>query len=240
MKRLLASFGWILLLFPVISLAEIRTALAAMAPQDSETRSVQPFRTVSSSGSFQVYIRLGDKENVRLEGDKEDLSQIETVVENGTLKLKYKNSSRWNQHQGKVNIYITAKHLEGITLSGSGDVKVDGIIKAQELKVRSSGSGNINFKTDNSRLVVAVSGSGDVSAAGTAQNLDIALSGSCDFKGENLHTEMANIKISGSGDVRINASKTINAAISGSGDVHYSGNPVVNSKTSGSGRVSKI
>lgn len=239
MKRLFASLGWTLLLLPLVSVAGVRAAIGSDS-QNSENRSVQPFSSVSSSGSFDVHIQFGNRESLRLEGDKEEFPRIETTVENGILKIRYRKNNGWKWSGGKMDIYITAKKLEGISLNGSGSIKVDGAIKASEFNASLSGSGNLNFNLNSSTLKAMLNGSGKISSWGNSEKTDISISGSGNFQGENLHTEIANIKLSGSGNVRINASNTINAAISGSGNIYYSGNAAINSKTSGSGRISKL
>ena len=82
MKKILASFGWILLLLPLISIAGVKTAFTnSNHAVHTETRNVSGFHGISSGGSFNVYITLGNQESLRLEGDADVLKEIETVVE---------------------------------------------------------------------------------------------------------------------------------------------------------------
>ena len=245
MKRLFASFGWILLLFPVISFAGIRTSLSSFNASlfDTENRPVKNFSSISSSGSFDVYIKMGQRESLRLEGSKDMLSRVETIVENGDLKIRTKKDTQrsWRFGSGeKVKVYITAKALKSLNMSGSGDMRVDGIIKAEDFQSRLSGSGSIKLNLNVSNYLAAISGSGEIYTTGSAKNTDISVSGSGDFKGEKLRTSTANVKVSGSGDVSIHADQRLNAAVSGSGDIYYAGNAKVNSKTSGSGNIKRL
>jgi hypothetical protein len=245
MKKLLASFGWILLLLPALSFAGIRTTFSNInsAWFETENRPVGPFSSVSSSGSFDVYIKMGQQESLRLEGSKDLISRIETVVENGDLKIRLKKNNHKSWRFGvneKVRVYVTAKALKSVNMSGSGDMKVDGIIKGENFQSRLSGSGSIKVNVNVSNYLAAISGSGELTAWGSAKNTDISVSGSGNFKGEKLQTSAANVKVSGSGDVSIHADQSLNAAVSGSGDVYYAGNARVNSKTSGSGNVKRL
>ena len=243
MKKLFASFGWALLLFPLISFAGIRNvAEIGTALYDSENRQVGPFNTITSAGAFDVFVTMGTKESLRLEGDKDVISKIETVVENGNLKIRTKKNAErlWGSSFGKVRVYITAKALKGVHLSGSGNIKVDGNVKANDFSSRISGSGTIRLNLNAEKYSAAVSGSGELIVSGSAEIVDIAISGSGDFQGEKLRTSNANIKISGSGDVSIHADEILNAAVSGSGNIMYAGNAQVNSRTSGSGKVKRL
>ena len=54
-------------------------------PLLTEERNVSGFKGISSSGSYDIKISMGNKESLKLEGDVEAISDIETVVENGIL-----------------------------------------------------------------------------------------------------------------------------------------------------------
>lgn len=243
MKKL-ASFGWILLLLPVLSYAGTKSILnkiSSTESRDTESRNVAGFHSISSGGSFEVYITMSNKESLRLEGDKEQLENVQTKVENGVLKIQYKKSTYFSLRQTKkVKVFITAKELTTIGLSGSGNISVTGALKTGTVSASVSGSGHISFAAKVNHMNATVSGSGGIKANGSATSATITVSGSGTFEGQDLHSQTTEVKISGSGWVKIYAEKSINAKISGSGNLYYSGNASVNLKKSGSGSVSKI
>lgn len=207
-----------------------------------ETRKVSGFNGISSSGSYNVFITMGNTESLRLEGDAEHLAEIETVVENGTLKIRHKSkSASWNRNwNGKVNIFITAKSLKNINSSGSGEIEVKGVVKSPDISTTLSGSGSITLALDATNYAATISGSGEIKASGKAQNAKIMVNGSGDFNGNGLRTNVTSAKVSGSGDISINADKALDAAMSGSGNIRYGGNADVKSTKSGSGRITKL
>jgi hypothetical protein len=207
-----------------------------------ETREVSGFSGISSAGSYNVFITMGNTESLKIEGDSEQISLIETVVEDGILKIRTKNRNKsWKQNfNGKVNIYVTAKSLEKITLSGSGNIKVSGVVKANDLNTTLSGSGSISLSVDADNYTATISGSGGINVKGNAENAKINLSGSGSFEGRDLKTSATTARVNGSGGVRIQADKSIEAAMSGSGNIRYSGNASVRSTKSGSGNISKM
>ncbi len=238
MKKTVASLGWILLVLPFISIAGARTVTYADITED---RQVEPFTAIVSSGSFDVFITMGSKESLRLEGDPETLKEVETVVEDGALLVQFKKSKgRTSWKSDHVKIYITAKSLHGLKSVGSSNIKVDGEIKTENLYAEVTGSGNIESALIVSNYVAKISGSGKVIPSGTAASAHVIISGSGDFTGKNLNTNNANIQVSGSGNASIHAENSLNAAVSGSGDISYSGNAKVNSSVSGSGSISKL
>ena len=206
-----------------------------------DERQVSGFSGITISGRHNVYITMGNTESLRLEGDATAINEIETKVEDGVLKIRNKkqmNTRSWN-NTGKVNIYIQAKSLNNLVLSGSGNVEVNGKVKSANLSNTISGSGSIEVTMEVENYSAVISGSGEISAKGYAKNAKIAIAGSGDFDGHNLKTSIANAKVSGSGDVSIIADKQLDAVVSGSGDIRYSGNAAVNSTKSGSGNISR-
>jgi hypothetical protein len=211
-----------------------------MLLKDDE-RQVSGFSGITISGRHNVYITMGNTESLRLEGDAAAINEIETKVESGVLKIRNKkqmNTRSWN-NTGKVNIYIQAKSLNSMVLSGSGNVEVDGKLKSANLNNTISGSGSIELNIDVENYNAVISGSGEISAKGNAKNARITIAGSGDFDGQNFKTSNANAKVSGSGDISIIADKQLDAVVSGSGDIRYTGSAKVNSTKSGSGSISK-
>jgi hypothetical protein len=87
--------------------------------------------------------------------------------------------------------------------------------------------------------VALISGSGKIEARGKSENTTITIAGSGDFKGKELESDLANAKISGSGNIVLTVNKNLDALVSGSGDIKYAGNPSVKYSKSGSGNISK-
>ena len=243
-----ASFYILLVSASIIAASQVSTSAHTLVKivktkkLSGEERNVSGFRGVSSSGSYNVKITMGSKESLRLEGDEDVIKEIETVVEDGILKIKNKKhyDRTWRSSKGKVTIYITAKALNNITLSGSGNINIDGLVKASRLTNTLSGSGSISLSAAAEEYIGTISGSGEITVNGKADKADIKIGGSGNFRGRNFKAEEADIKVSGSGNVSINAEDTLNAVVSGSGDIQYGGNPKVSKTKSGSGNISKL
>lgn len=207
-----------------------------------ENRNVSGFSGISSSGSYNVTITMGSTESLRLEGNAEQIAEIETVVEDGILKIRNKKrTGSWNNNwTGKVNIYVNAKSLKSINLSGSGNIDVKGVVKSTDVSTTLSGSGGIALTVDATNYSATISGSGEIKARGKADNAKINVNGSGDFDGDGLRTNVTSAKVSGSGDITVTADKALDAAMSGSGNIRYNGAASVKSTKSGSGRISKL
>lgn len=233
-------------------------ATVALA-QTTQNRQVSGFSSISSSGSFNVHIKIDGTESLKITGDESVINDIETTVSNGKLKIGAKEKISWRLFNNKkVDIYITAKSLAGLSNAGSGNIKLDGsltgnaelktsgsgnitaAVNANDLQTSVSGSGSITTTVNAGQLSAAVSGSGALNLSGNVKNADIKVSGSGNIRANDLKTDAVDASISGSGSIYILANKSINARVSGSGRLVYTGNPTnVISNTSGSGRVVK-
>lgn len=206
-----------------------------------ETRDVGQFSSISLNISADVYLTQGTVQKVEIEGDKNSLQEIETVVTNEALKIQTKN--HFGGNTGNVTVYITLPEIEGLSVAGSGDIKARSGIKADELDLGVSGSGSIDIKELTVREVSAtITGSGNIDIiSGQAQSeMDVMITGSGSFSAEGFSTGEADITITGSGSATVWAVKELETNITGSGNVSYKGNPQVNARATGSGRTRSI
>jgi Putative auto-transporter adhesin, head GIN domain len=216
-------------------------SIAAINASAQESRQVSGFNAVASAGPFNVHIKIDGTESVKVDADANIINEIETVVEDGTLKIKFKDHENWRHNNiHKAEVYVTAKSLNALTSAGSGSMDVDGVISTNEFKVILSGSGNINTSVKSDGLRAVISGSGSIKLKGSANNADVTITGSGQVEARDLKTESVKAVITGSGSVSLIAEKSVSAHITGSGNVNYTGNAsVVDSRYTGSGRVNK-
>lgn len=210
-----------------------------------EDRHITGFHAVDVGGSFDVYITQGSSESVKVEAPDEIIDHIITEVDNGVLKIYNKNDRNfhWGDLFGnhkKIVVYVSAKDLNAIAVSGSGDVFFKEGIHTTSLRLRVSGSGDMYGRVEVKNLESGISGSGDVKLVGRAESSAVNVSGSGDFEARGLVTVNTLVHVSGSGDASVNASGSISASVSGSGDVRYTGGAKsVSSSKSGSGDVQR-
>src|ERR1700754_1047972 len=143
-------------------------SLAVISASAQETRQVSGFDAAASAGSFNVYIKMGGTESVKVDADASIISEIETVVEGHTLKIRFKDrEGRHNHNYRKADVYVTAKSLNSLPNSGSGSMKVDGTISTDDFKVVLSGSGDISTAVKSDALHAVISGSGSIKLSGS-------------------------------------------------------------------------
>jgi hypothetical protein len=213
-----------------------------VSAQQEQVRSVSGFTSIGNSGPFAVHVKINGTESLKIvAADDEEISKIETKVEGGHLEIRWTEGSHPYRFGGKIDIYVTAKTLSALDMSGSGLMEVDGSLTGNHVDVTSSGSGGLTASVDGAKLGVTMRGSGGVRLKGKTGTADISMSGSGGLLADGLATDEAKVDVSGSGLVEIHVDKTLSAMISGSGGVHYSGNGTLGSvTTSGSGRIRRV
>ncbi len=211
------------------------------------------FSGIKIAGPFTVHLAQGPVESVKIDIPDDVKGRITAEVTGGILKIHnahdnwgwsykswYGDKSVWRNHK-KIAVYITAKDLKFISISGSGDVSFNEGITADALKLRVRGSGSMVGKVDVKTLESSLSGSGAMKLSGSAENSKVRVIGSGNFTSSSLVTVVSAVHVSGSGKAEINASDKVDTAIRGSGDVRYTGTAkTINSSKSGSGEISKF
>lgn len=215
--------------------------------QTRETRDVEPFTSVGFSISGTLYISEGETPTVEIEADDEMLEYIETVVENGRLRVRSSQDTGWfswlwgtTSRSSAANIYVTMPTLEGVSVAGSGDVIVQDTFSSGDFSVEIAGSGDIDVPIQASSVSARIAGSGSITLRGTAERLSADIAGSGDVQAEDLQVNRAEVQIAGSGDCRVQVRDHLSARIMGSGDVIYGGNPEIERSVLGSGDVRAI
>ncbi len=205
----------------------------------TEERNVSGFDEISYSLPGKLIIEQGNTESLRIKADKDDLEKIITKVEGDHLRIYAKNG---NYHMNDVEIFVTVKELEAISLAGSGDVIVKGDLKTEELKVSLSGSGDVTVASLTAEEVDAsLAGSGDIRLGGKlSSELEISIAGSGDVDASELQVQEADVSIAGSGNVKVWVEEDLDVSIVGSGNVYYKGRPIIDASSTGSGSTRPI
>ena len=211
--------------------------------QTREKRSVGTFTKISFRVPGKLYLRQGSPQKVEIEGDKDVLKEIETEVDGSRLVIgKEGKWSDWKWGDDKeVNVYITVKDIEAISVAGSGDVIGETRIVSDDLSLNVSGSGSLKIDADaTGEMEADVSGSGDLIVKGKCKSFNSDVSGSGKVNVSMAITEEADFGISGSGKIEASGSASkVHATISGSGKVLAANleTSVCNVRISGSGDV---
>lgn len=202
----------------------------------SKDFTVDEFQGVDLAVHGDLYLTQDEQQTLRIEAEDNLLEILQVNVENGKLSI---NSEQCYTNTKPVNIYVSMKDIGDLSISGSGKIIGQTEIKADKLKLGILGSGSLDISLDAEELDTHISGSGDTKLKGSSRIHTIVIDGSGNVKAFDLSTEKTDIRIGGSGNGEVDASKELNMNILGSGNVYYSGEAKVSQSISGSGKVEK-
>lgn len=205
----------------------------------SETRPVRGYTGIGLAVPGTVVIRQDATESVLIEADDNLMPEIETVVEDAILKIRFKRKlSISGRHT--LRVLVSGPAFDTLAVAGSGDIVAEAL-KAGSLAVKIAGSGDVKIaRLEAGTVKASISGSGDMSVAGKADEISATIAGSGDVVAERLEARRAKVSIAGSGDVRLWVRETLEVSIAGSGDVRYHGDPAVTKKIAGSGSLTRL
>ncbi|CAM4300834.1 head GIN domain-containing protein [Gillisia limnaea] len=206
----------------------------------TQNRKVSNYDKVTLVGSMDVELISGKEGALKIEAESNLQEYITTEVSNGVLKISVEKGVSLSPSGNRgIKVIVPFEEIEGVSITGSGDIINLDQIKDRSFETRLTGSGNLKLNLNVRDLNSAITGSGNTQLKGTAENFSCTVTGSGDFEAFDLRTTNAEVSISGSGDVDVTVTESLKARVSGSGDIQYNGNPKKQDfKTSGSGSIS--
>ncbi|HEX8366852.1 MAG TPA: head GIN domain-containing protein [Allosphingosinicella sp.] len=196
------------------------------------------FQSISLTGSPDVIVTVGGAPSVRAEGDARMIERLEIRVEDGDLRIGYRQRSSWSfgRHRN-VTVHVTVPALAAATVTGSGDMRIDRV-QGGRFAATVTGSGGLDLgRVEAGETSFSVTGSGGIRAVGRAQRAHIELNGSGDVDLGALEIRDATVSVHGSGDVTAKAMQAARVTLMGSGDVSITGPARCQVEKRGSGDV---
>ena len=182
----------------------------------TESRDVGGFSEIALAGSGKVRVDVNGTESLIIEAEDNILPLLTSEVNGGRLELGAESSI---SPTTDIIYTVSAVALEGVAVSGSGEVAATGVAADS--------------------VDVDISGSGRVEPTGTAGTLGVEIAGSGRYLGESLESSIGTVRVSGSGTAVVNVTDDLDVDVSGSGDVQYIGDPTITESISGSGDISR-
>ncbi len=241
MKKILLLITFHVLLFVTAFSQDVMT----VNDKNAELRSVPgSFHGIRVSSAIDVIIKQGNEEAVVVSASEEKYRRkIKTEVRDGILRIWYDNEGlkiNWGNYDMKLRAYVSVKNLDIIDVSGACDVKIDGVLKGEKLKVDLSGASSLKGEVEYNEMDVDQSGASDSKVKGKVGSLTVDVSGASDFRGFELITQNCSAEASGASDIQVTVEKSLNVSSSGASDIEYKGSASIsNFKTSGGSSVRK-
>ena len=186
----------------------------------TKSRQVNSFNEIKISGAYKVVITQGNIQSVKVTTDSNIEPLVITDVKGDTLRIHNKKGVGFSLSR-PVLVQIAVRKLKRLMVSGANQI-IASNLNGDKLQVDTNGSIQGSFTGKVSKLNVQVSGSGKIDAS-------------------KLVAEDVRVRLTGSGQIKVNATDSLNSRITGSGTIMYSGNPNdVDQTIVGSGKLERM
>ncbi len=185
-----------------------------------ETRPVSGFTGVDLQTVGDVTITMGEVDSVEVEADDNLLPLLKTTVIGSELVIRQPALAKISTGN-PIRFTITMKRLDKTSLSGGGDIKINGL--------------------DADRVKLDLPGTGQIVANGKVKTLDVNFPGTGKIVCDGLEAETVVADHSGTGEITIRVRRSLDAHITGHGSINYYGDPTEVTRTiTGHGRIIKL
>lgn len=230
-----------LLFIPLLSLLLYSCApncIQGTGAVQSKTLEIANFSHIYLNDNVVVYITQGEAQKVEIKAHENIIPLLNTKVSGDEWEIKLEDCVASAQ---EVEIHVTTAGLDHIEVEGSGSLSSTNTLKGEVMSIQLNGSGDISLDLQVKELDTELNGSGDLQLKGSTKQHDIELDGSGDIVADGLSSDVVNIQVNGSGDVRVDVSYEINVDVNGSGDVYYKGEVKnIRSDINGSGNLHQL
>lgn len=219
------------LLFTV--LLSIITCIGMAANGDSdktEIRKVSNFNGIKVATGIDLYITMGDVEEVKIVAEDDIIDNLITEVKDGTLRIYMKQSNNWfNWNIGNQTrkAYVTVKELNTINASSGSDVQSENTLKGETLEVKASSGSDVTLDIYYKSFSLDTSSGSDAKISGKTKNFKAEASSGSDIKAQDLESSICRVSVSSGSDASVNVTDEMYAKASSGADVRYYGNPKV-------------
>jgi len=217
-----------LLVFIIMLLAGCsQVAITGSGNIVTQDESITGFDRVSVEQSFDVTISQGEEYKVVVSVDDNVVQYLDIDKVGDTLNIRLESNRSYSIINATLSAEVTMPELAGVDLSGSSSASVTGFASSNDFEADLSGSTALRGDIEAGDTSFDLSGSSSVSLSGSGGDLKVDSSGSSDVDLSDYPVDNADLNLSGSSTVTVNASGTLEVSSSGASDVFYLGNPTL-------------
>jgi len=217
-----------LIMLMLVAVVGVNTAAFAGTSDKTENRNVKNFNGIKVSTGIDLYITMGNSEEVKIVADDDIIDDIVTEVKNGTLHIYQEKDNNWFSWGGfnkTRKAYVTVKQLESIDASSGSDVRSENTLKGDKLDIEASSGSDVNLDLVYKNVSLKTSSGSDAKLTGKAKYFTASASSGSDIVARDFETEKCRVSASSGSDATVNVSDELEANASSGADIRYYGNP---------------
>lgn len=221
MKKLLTLSSLMLIFFTLIScnISGVKGSKNVIKKNRTITES---FNAIKVSQGIDVYLKQSDNISVTVEADDNIYDLLITEVKNNVLHIYFE------KNVGRVKakiVYVSMKEIVALTASSGADIKGEGKITGNTLKLKASSGADIELECDVEELTCTSSSGSDIDISGTCKKFEANSSSGSDINAEDLKSNHVDAESSSGSDITVYVIETLKADASSGADIIYKGEP---------------
>ena len=216
-----------LIILLLVTVVGINTTAFAGNKDKTEIRNVRNFNGIKVATGIDLYIIMGNTEEVKIVADDDIIDDIVTEVKDGTLHI-YLDKNNWF-NWGRINetrkAYVTVEQLGMIDASSGSDVRSENTLKGDDMEIEASSGSDVYLDLVYKNVSLKTSSGSDAKLTGKAKYFTASASSGSDIVARDFETEKCKVKASSGSDATVNVSDELIAKASSGADIRYYGNP---------------
>ncbi|WP_375580479.1 head GIN domain-containing protein [Marivirga tractuosa] len=199
-----------------------------------DVMNIVDFHSISVNSAYTVYVKQSNKEEVRVEAEKEIYDLTEITVKEGVLHIDIKkddsktSKSIWQKIDNikllpTLKVYVSIKDVQKLSVNGNGKLITENSIASDNLNLLVAGTGSIEVDVKTKTLEAKLAGPGDLTIKGYTDDLILENSGAGSLDAFEFESQNADVNLYGLGSIKLNVSEKLDAKIYGSGNISVKG-----------------
>jgi len=221
-------------------LAVLLLTFAGFSQRYDDTRDVGDFHAIKAFGGVEVRLVKGKPGKIHIESNRISHQDIITEVSRGTLRIKPRNSSLFNEmsRHWYIRVEVTYDYLDEIRATAGASVISRNSVKTDGILILANTGGEIDIRLDAHTVESQVGTGAIVELSGTAKyhNSNVTMGGELDAF--YLESDYVVVRSTMGGVANMRANKEIEASAGLGGVVGVRGDPVyISRRTSLGGEI---
>ena len=221
-------------------LAVLLLTFAGFSQRYDDTRDVGDFHAIKAFGGVEVRLVKGEPGKIYIESNRISHQDIITEVSRGTLRIKPRTSSLFNEKSRHwyIRVEVTYDYLDEIRATAGASVISRNTVKTDEILILASTGGEIDMRLDAHTVESQVGTGAIVELSGTAKyhNANVSMGGELDAF--YLECDYVIVRSTMGGVANMRANKEIEASAGLGGVVGVRGDPrYISKRTSLGGEI---
>ncbi len=202
------------------------TISALAGTEETQTRNVRDFNAIDVSAGIDLYVMMGNTEEVKIVADNDIIDDIKTEVRNGTLHIYMKQNKWFNWGGTKTRkAYVSVKELVELHASAGSDVKSENMLEGETLEISASSGSDIELTVRYKNLSLDTSSGSDAELSGKVKFLKLSASSGSDIDASDLEAVNCRASASSGSEISLTVTDELDADASSGADISYNGNP---------------